>query len=454
MTRIINLLPPLGIGYVASLLEKEGFRVAIFDCPAQGLSHEQLQAALKKEAPRIVGFTATTISIVSALAAARNCRDSLPGVLICIGGPHVTALPEETMAAGVFDAAILGEGEYTFLDLARRVRDGGRDFSGINGLAYKTEAGLVFNPERSHIKDLDTLPFPAFHLFPPLSSYHPMPGNVKRLPYAQMMTSRGCPFQCTFCDRKVFGRDFRCRSAANVIDEVEWLVQRFGVREVKFNDDTFNVDAARVEKICEGLMKKKLKLPWTCRVHADNLTRGLLKTMRRAGCWQIGFGIENADPAMLSRIKKEITPERGRNAARLAKECGMNVKVSFMLGLPGETEESMRETLRFARTLKADIVNFHIFIPFPGTELYRQLETEHSIRHHDYQDYCQLNLPLDRRLPFVAPGLNEEMIRKASSTAHRSFYLRPGYILSQLVQVRTPLDIYRYWQAFLTVLSL
>jgi radical SAM superfamily enzyme YgiQ (UPF0313 family) len=281
-----------------------------------------------------------------------------------------------------------------------------------------------------------------------------MPGNVKKTPYAQMMTSRGCPYQCTFCDRKVFGRIFRARSPKNVVDEIEMLMERFGVKEVKFNDDTFNVDPKRVIGICEEMLKRNIKIPWTCRVDANNLSSDLLKIMKQAGCWQIGFGIENADPAILKAIKKSISPEEGKRIVQLAKKCGMTVKVSFMLGLPGETEATIRKTIDFAKTLPADILNFHIFIPFPGTELFQTISAQGALLHKHYQHYCQLNLPKDMHLPFVAEGLTEDQIRRFSSQAHRSFYLRPAYIYRQLKQIRSFADIGRYWQAFLAVMDL
>ena len=454
MTRIINLLPPLGIGYIASVLEQKGFRVKIIDCPPLNLTHFDLCKLLQKEKPEIVGFTITTVSVISAIIAARNAKAVLPDSLIVMGGSHPTALPEETMRNGPFDVAVLGEGEFSFLELAQRVRNASKDFSGINGLMYRQNGELIFTGKSAYLEDLDSLPFPALHLFPPLSIYHPMPGNVRKIPYAQMITSRGCPYQCTFCDRKVFGQLFRARSPRNVVDEIEMLMKRFAVKEVKFNDDTFNVDVKRVIDICEEVMRRNIKIPWTCRVDANNLSSDLLKIMKRAGCWQIGFGIESASPDILKTIKKPMSLEKGRQAVHLAKECGMNVKVSFMFGLPGETAETIQRTIDFAKTILADIVNFHIFIPFPGTELFQTISAGGALLHRNYQHYCQLNLPENMHLPFVPQGLTENQIRKFSSQAYKSFYLRPAYIYSQLRQIRSLLDIYRYWQGFLAIIGL
>jgi radical SAM superfamily enzyme YgiQ (UPF0313 family) len=454
MQRIINLLPPLGIGYIASVLEQEGFQVKIIDCPPLNLTHPDLQRIFETEKPHIIGFTITTVSVRSAIMAAQNAKAVLPHSLIVIGGSHPTALPEETMLNGPFDVVVLGEGEYSFLELVQRFRSASKDFSGISGLMYRENGELIFTGQRAYINDLDSLPFPALHLFPPLSVYHPMPGNVRKTPYTQMMTSRGCPYQCTFCDRKVFGQLFRARSPKNVVDEIETLMKRFRVKEVKFNDDTFNVDLKRVIDICEEILKRNIKIPWTCRVHVNNLSPDLLKIMKRAGCWQIGFGIESADPKILKEIKKSMSLEEGRRAVQLAKECGMNVKVSFMFGLPGETEETIQRTIDFAKTLAADIVNFHIFIPFPGTELFRTISARGALLHKNYQHYCQLNLPENMHLPFVPEGLTENQIRKFSSQAYKSFYLRPTYLYSQLRQIRSLLDIYRYWQGFLAIIGL
>ena len=454
MTRVISLLPPLGIGYIASLLEKDNFVVKIVDCPVLGLTHDDLRKLIETEKPQLIGFTATTVSIDSAIKAAQNVKVTLPYSLIAIGGPHVTALAVETLGSSTFDVAVLGEGEYSFLELAQQLRNGSRDFSGIKGLMYKQNGELISTGNRDYINDLDSLPFPALHLFPPLSAYHPMPGNVRKTPYAQMMTSRGCPYQCTFCDRKVFGQLFRARSPRNVVDEIDMLMKLFGVKEVKFNDDTFNVDQKRVIDICEEILKRNIKIGWTCRVHVNNLSCDLLKTMKQAGCWQIGFGIESADPNIQKAIKKPMPLEKSRQVVHLAKECGMNVKVSFMFGLPGETVENIQRTISFAKTLPADIVNFHIFIPFPGTELFQKISAEGGILHKNYQHYCQLNLPKNMHMPFVSQGITENQIRKFSSQAHRSFYFRPNYILGQLRQIRNFSDVYRYWQGFLAVVGL
>lgn len=454
MRRIINLLPPLGIGYMAAVLEREGFQVKIIDCPPLNLTHSDLQAILKSEEPKLIGFTVTVLSLKSAIMAAQTAKETLPQSLIVVGGPFPTALPEETMRGGPFDVAVLGEGEYSFLELAQHVQDASRDFSGISGLMYRKDDELIFTGKRAYIADLDSLPFSALHLFPPLSVYHPMPGNVKRIPYVQMITSRGCPYQCTFCDRKVFGQLFRARSPRNVVDEIEILMNQFRVKEVKFNDDTFNVDPKRVMDICEEILMRNIRIPWTCRVRVNNLSRDLLKIMKRAGCWQIGFGIENVDPKILKEIKKSISPEEGRRTVQLAKECGINVKVSFMLGLPGETKETIKKTIAFAKTLPADIVNFHIFIPFPGSELFKTISESGELLHKNYEHYCQLNLPENMHLPFVTKGLTENQIRAASQRAYKSFYLRPTYIYSQLRQIKNFWDIYRYWQAFLAIIGL
>ena len=214
------------------------------------------------------------------------------------------------------------------------------------------------------------------------------------------------------------------------------------------------MDVKRVVNICEEMLKRNIKIPWTCRVHVNNLSFDLLKIMKRAGCWQIGFGIENANPAILKSIKKSMSLKEGKRAVQLAKECGINVKVSFMFGLPEESEETVQETIAFAKTLMADIVNFHIFIPFPGTELFRTISARGELLHRDYQHYCQLNLPENMHLPFVTKRLTENQIRRYSSQAYKSYYLRPAYLYSQLRQIRSPWDIYRYWQAFLAIIGL
>ncbi|MFC1514805.1 B12-binding domain-containing radical SAM protein [Candidatus Omnitrophota bacterium] len=454
MKKVINLLPPLGIGYIAAVLEKAGFAVKILDCPPLRLSHADLGAFVQAEKPDIIGFTASTIAVHSAGRAAVNARSLSPESLLVIGGSHVSALPEETMSKGIFDVGVIGEGEQTFLQLALRLRSGSRDFADIAGLIYHDKGRFVRTESRTFAKDLDSLPFPALHLFPPLSKYYPMPGSVRKKPYVQVMSSRGCPYRCTFCDRATFGGKYRARSPQNVVDEIEMLIARFGVKEIKFNDDTFNVDEDRVVGICEEIIKRRLEIIWTCRIHARNVSVRLLKIMKHAGCWQIGFGIESGDRELLARLNKSLTLEQALLAVAWAKEADLNVKVSFMFGLPGETQATMARTITFAKTLLADIVNFHVFIPFPGTEIFRRMDDVGRILHRDYEKYCQLNVPPGVKLPFLPQGLSEDDIRKASVRGHRSFYLRPSYLWRQLRQVRSFFDIWRYWQGLLTVAGL
>lgn len=447
---VLNIIPPLGVAYLAAVLEKNNYPVKIFDCTA-GISHSGLIELIKKEEPTLLGITSTTPCFESAKKVASSMREVSPGVPIIIGGCHVTAMPRETISDDLFDVGVIGEGEITFLELVREIEKGGlSDPQEIKGIVYKKDDKIIFTESREFIQDLDSLPFPARHLLPPLSSYAPTPASYRRLPLGVIVTSRGCPHRCTFCDRSIFGCSYRTRSADNVLDEVEELIHKYGAKEVRFFDDTFTMSKKRVLEICDKFKKRRIKIPWTCLTTVAAVSKELLKRMREAGCWQVLYGLESGDDRMLKLLKKGNTVKRNEEAVRWAKEAGLEVRGDFIVGTPGETKESLKKTLNFTLHNPLDYAHFNKFIPFPGTELYSMLVAKGY--RFDFSKGCSI---LDHSAVMYTPeGVAKDEFKAWLDRANKGFYLRPSYILKRLFAIRTLTQLKGHIKGFFAIRNL
>ena len=451
MKSVMNIIPPLGLAYVGAVLERSGHRVVIYDCQL-GITHKELVEMLLSDNPELVGISATTPTFPSALSVGQKVKQSLPETIVVIGGVHVTALPQETMSFECFDIAVLGEGEKTMEELALHLENNGtRGLKEVDGIAYREKGAINFTKPKGFIQDLDSLPYPARHLLPPPSNYRPTPASYRKLPLAHLITTRGCPYQCTFCDRSIFGAKYRARSVENVMGEIEELMDKYGVKEVKFFDDTFTLDRKRVFEICKEFKERKIDLGWSCLTRVDKISREMLIAMKDAGCWQVLFGLESGDPRMLSLLKKGSTVEQNERAVKLAHEVGLSVRADFIVGTPGETFESLERTLQFAIRLNMDFAHFNKFTPYPGTELY------HNLTKAGYEfDFTSRSCSqLDHSYIMYTPvGMTKEQFRKFVDTAYKRYYLRSKYILKQAKQTRSFEDIKRLVNGFFAIYNL
>ncbi len=453
MRAVINLIPPLGLAYLAAVLESQGIDVRITD-GSRGLTLSEVVGELKAYTPNIVGISCTTPTFLDAIELAGSVRQALPQATIVLGGAHVTAIPQEAMLEEVFDVGVIGEGEITFLDLVRAIEDKGSlgkvDLKEIDGLAFRRDGQVVRTTPRERVKDLDRLPHPARHLLPPLSAYRPTPASYRKLPLAVMMTSRGCPYGCTFCDRGVFGNYVRGHSPEYVLDEVEELLDRYGAREIRFFDDTFTINPKRVVRICEMILERRLRFPWTCLTRVNTVDKDLLRLMKGAGCWQVLYGLESGDPGMLKRLNKGSSVEQNTLAVQWALEVGLGVRGDFIIGTPGETMESLENTLAFTKRIKLDYAHFNKFVPYPGTELYERLLGE------GYQfDSRKLPPIVDHAAVLHVPdGLTREQVKEFLDRAHREFYLRPSHIIRRLLRTGSWHELVGQARGALAVLGL
>jgi radical SAM superfamily enzyme YgiQ (UPF0313 family) len=356
--------PPLGLAYLAAALEQAGARVIILDFVVYPYTQAGLETAVKSFKPHIAGATAVTMTIDHASQMLKDLKTIDPEILTVMGGPHVSFCAPETLEAfPELDAVVLGEGEQTMVELMQTVRSGG-DLSGVNGIAFRRGSEMTITPGRQFIANLDSLPLPARHLLP-IGRYRTL-----GLP-ATLTTSRGCPYQCIFCvGRKMGGAKVRYHSTDRVVTELAYLAKRQFER-INIADDLFTANADHCLAVCDAVIRHNLNINWTAFARVDTISDKLLLKMRAAGCTAVSFGIESANPVILKTIKKGISLKQIREAVRMCLRVGISPNASFILGLPGETCDTIEETVSFAAGLqqKGLAYGFHTLAPFPGTEV-------------------------------------------------------------------------------------
>lgn len=419
-SKIDRCLPPLGLASLAAFLEEKKIKTSIIDMGAEAVPLDALAVRLKESCPAYVGITAATVLMDQVMAIAGTCRKVLPSAKIILGGPHATIAPEESLSNPDVDWVVRGEGEETLWEL---VRDGRPD--AVAGVSYKSGGGLIHNPPRPFIRDIDSLPAPAYRLLP-MRLYRPSTGNFKRLPAASIVSSRGCPGRCTFCFTEVMGATIRFRSASRIVDEIITLQNDYGIREISFYDDTFTANRRNVLEFCRLVQERKLDITWSCMSRINCVDPEIVSEMARAGCHQIGYGIESADEAIVTNINKRIDLGAVKEVVRFSKAAGLSVRGMFMLGNPGETVETMRKTLAFALDLDCDLAVFNIATPYPGCAMFDWAEKNGFLMTRDWSRYDLSRSVM--RLPTVTP----EEVDAFYHYAYRKFYFRPRYILKRL----------------------
>jgi len=422
--------PPLGLLYVAAYAEDRGRAVHVMDVNAERLHFEDIERFVADHRPEWVGMTAVTAQIINTHRIAAIIKRFSPQSRIVIGGVHATAMPDEVLGDDNVDFVIRGEGEIPFMDLVD-----GRPLESIGGLSYRGKNPLQpiqHNPPAEPIQDLDALPTPAYHLIR-FELYKPAVGAYRRLPSINMTMTRGCPGKCTFCNSAETA--LRTRSAEHVVDEIQMLQARYGVREVSFYDDTLTIFKPQVARMCELILEREIDLTWSCFARTDCVSPPLLQKMRAAGCHQILFGIESADPDILKTIRKPIDIEQTEKAVRMVQDAGIAVRAAFMFGNPGETLDSMRRTIDFAKRLDPDIALFNITTPYPGTQMFEWARRNGYLRTLDWNDYDLANSVLE------LPTVSSEEINRMYKVAYREFFFRPSYLLRRFWKMRSWDDV-------------
>jgi len=417
-----QLYLPLGLAYLAAVLEEGGFEVKLIDCPAMEITTEQLEHKLSSFNPLIVGITSMTPTINSALLAASIAKKVCPDALVVLGGPHVTFMDKEIIAKEkTVDVIVRGEGEKTLLEIAQKTLRS-EALHGIDGITLRNGDEIVRTPDRKYIENLDELPLPAYKYFH-MDKYRLF--GKKILP---VITSRGCPFQCSFCvTSRVFGKRFRARSPKNIVDELEQLKNVYGADAFTFYDDTLTFDKKRILDVCKDMRNRNIDLPWDCQTRVDRISKEILFEMKRANCQQVFFGVESGSQKILDAVKKGTTVEQNEKAIKMAKEVGLFVSVSVILGYPGETAETLQQTINFLKRTKPDDVYLCVATPYPGTELRRLIEDLGWKTSMEWEHY-------DTTTPvFENPSISAQEIMKLRRTFYNSFY-SPAYILRHFLK--------------------
>lgn len=391
---------PLGIGYLTAVLEEKGYKVDVVDCQTTHPTQQELEEKFRSLNPDIIGVTSATLTYLPALDIVKAAKTALPNATTLIGGPHVTVMDEQTFQESAdVDIVVRSEGEQTMLELARLVSEGNlKNLSEVAGITFRKNGQVYRNPDRPFMQDIDALPHPAHKHFD-VTRY-----KILGKTYLPIITSRGCPYHCTFCaGYKMCGRGFRGRSPTKVVDELEWLRDEFGAGAFAFYDDTFTFDVDRAVAVCDEIQRRKLGLPWDCRTRVDRVSKQLLTKLRSTGCQLIHFGVESGSQEMLNLMRKGTTVEQNATAIKLAKEAGISVAISLVIGYPTETPAQLQQTIDFIHKTKPDYVYMCEAVPYPGTELYDyakslglELSKDWSKYHEQTQVFKNTLLPLEK----------------------------------------------------------
>lgn len=447
-----NTEPSFGLACLGAVALEAGANVAIVEAAAGNLALPEARERILSHTPDLLGLSATTSGIEAAAELASQVKQARPACTVLIGGCHATALPGETLAAYPgFDMVVMREGERTLAEVIRETWRGAVPVTGVPGTAERCDGAVRINEPRELIDNLDCLPLPAWQLldgFP--RAFRPSPARLRRWPCASVVLTRGCPNRCTFCDRSVFGRQCRAYSPGYAVKMIRDLRDRFGVREILIEDDTFIISRARVTEFCDRLLAENLDITWSCLGRADRVTPELLAHMRKAGCWHIAYGIESGDPGILAQVNKNLDIEQIYNALQWSRTAGLRTKGFFMVGFPGETQDSIDATRRLAVSLPLDDISVMLLAPFPGCELYA---TAHQAGTFD----CDWRKMTTIEPVFVPEGFTRRDLEDARARLLREFYLRPRIIARQvrhlLGRPRAALATFRGFLAFLNVIS-
>lgn len=371
-----NPIPSLSLSYLAAVLQEEGIEVQILDLLVTKYSSDKVRNKLEEYQPQVVGATCVTLNYPTAARILKVCKDFDPGIVTVMGGPHVSfALEETLLRAPWIDVVVIKEGERTLVELVRALEKG-VGFSQVAGIAFREDKRVVQTEPRPLIENLDELPLPSRNLLP-LSKYRALGAPCN------LITSRGCPYGCIFCSgRRMFGRRVRFRNPRLVVDEIEIIHKELGFEKINIVDDTFTLNHRHARNVCEEIIRRNLPIQWTVFARVDTVTRDLLEIMKEAGCTYLLFGVESGSEQILKTVNKGITVDDVRRGTKLTTEAGIKVFASFILGLPGESPETARQSVDLAQELRREYgsqYGFHMLSPLPGTELYEKAE-EYGLR--------------------------------------------------------------------------
>lgn len=446
-----SVIPPLGLAYIASYLKKNGHHCEIVDGIATQVTVDEISAMARRF--DVVGVTAVSTYALRSEEVVRALKKNAPEVPVVVGGPHVTAVPEDLLRSGA-DFAVIGEGEATTLELVEALANGSgtETLKQIRGVAFMDGGEYFYAGKRERIAPLDEIPLPARDLLP-MNRYRSSIARSTNQPSHSMLASRGCPGVCSFCNKRTFGTNVRYFSVERIVEEFFLLRDKYGAKDVAVWDDNFLSDPEVVMGVCDELERKKLGLSWSVEARVDGIRRDVVKALRRAGCSYIALGIESGSPRVLEYMKKNTDLEQIRTAVKICHEEGLLTRGYFMMGLPGETAEEMNETVKFAKQLNVTLASFTLFVPLPGTLEYRRASDSGQF---DPLYYKKRIVPefnfLDEPV-YVPEGMTAEELIKINQKAYQSYYFRPSVILKKILQMRSPGELLAALMGAFTLIS-
>ena len=417
---VTNQSPSLGLLHLAAEIREHDYEPSIIESDVMNLAADDVAERVIAERAPYVGITLFTVGVWSAARIARRIKASRPETKIIVGGPHISSMSGETMARfREFDIAVVGEGEEPFLHLLNTLEAGG-DLASVPSLVYMEGDQLRTTPKMPINRALDHLPNPAWDLLPGFPRrYPPAIYDFPRHPVATIAASRGCPFHCKFCDTSTFGAQVRAYSPERILEILKHLQATYGVRHIMFVDDLFLASRRRTTRLCELILENKIKITWSCAARTDTVKPDLLKLMKKAGCWEISFGLESGSNEQLKRMDKHADIEKSERAINWCAEAGIRTKGLFMLGYPGETEETIQITKDFIRRVPMTIMNLTKFTPYPGSPIYRDLYGT-NIRDDHWQKMNGMNFL------WAPDGITVEALDRHYQDVLMKFYRRPG----------------------------
>lgn len=430
-------LPPYGLMSLASVLEQAGHTVKILDSVRYPLSPASLCDKVREFDPDLIGLSVYSIGADIAIENARHLKQEFD-IPIIAGGPHVIVYPEDLAQYDFFDYLVDGEGELTLLELVEALESGG-DLAKVKGIYYRQNGSMLKNESRPYIDNLDDLPFPAFHLVDDLEGYNPQLLVYRRRPVITLVTSRGCPFSCIFCN-SVWTKRWRANSAEYVVDMMEYVIKQFGAKEISFHEDTFALNKKRVLEICALIKERNLDIIWTATVNLKTLDQEVIRAMKDAGCWLVSVGIESGNDEVLKFIKKPVDKETVLRVTRLLNEAGIRIRGYFIMGHLIDTRETIKETIEFAKSLPLHSMNMTVMYLAPGSEA-REIAEQYGI----VNKGLELGTGYPRGdLSFVPNGMTEEYLQAMQKKAISNFFFRPKQIAHLVSAIDGPEDVRRY----------
>lgn len=436
--RFLEAMPPISIAYVAAAVEAAGIPVACYDDFLEGGQLSSFEECVRREKPDVIGFSSVTPTAPGVTKLSRFCRQTFPDITLIQGGVHATVFAERLLLEGETDYIIHNEGEVTVVELMKCLATGG-NITEVLGISFLGDGEVITNAPRPMIKDLDTIPFPAWHLLP-WKRYNLFNFARVATPATLVLGSRGCPYRCNFCSLTVMGHNRRKRSITNLVDECEYMWERFGMRQMAYVDPIFPISkgealAFRDEVVKRGLQKHQV---WTTETRVDLVDLETVEAMYESGCRRVMFGFETGDQETLDAIEKNFEIAQAYNAVRLCQKVGMQVIGFFIIGSPGETERSIQMTIDFSCDLNIEFAKYTCFVPYPGTPIYYKFCKDGTLPEPERYDFARYtSYPTeDNPAIYTTPALSQEQLQRLQKRAFRQFYLRPKTVFDHVFKIR------------------